>query len=281
MSYGRKFKEVRRAHLLSQEEFAKKLGISRSVLSQIEIDKINPTIETIKKMAAVYDISLNYLMRDEKDVGDIMAAGNDVNLNKNRLREKIINTWLTPFPEDKDEAFLLKESKSKYNLSARPVSHKVVDTFRDIFNDIPFMPYAEMRGYVYQGYESYIRGKIKKIRLPIHQTGALMAFALQEELSDQPMTVVCRRIHRLSEVEASKHIVLVLRNTLVYGQVDTVTASSLKINGMECPVADIREIWLSILQIRSGNDREQILGKLNSIESMLRAMADKKEKGES
>ncbi|MFN3939704.1 MAG: helix-turn-helix domain-containing protein, partial [Chitinophagales bacterium] len=64
MSYGKKFKEVRRAHLLSQEQFAKKLGISRSVVSQIEIDKIQPTIQALRKLASTFNISLDYLMRD-------------------------------------------------------------------------------------------------------------------------------------------------------------------------------------------------------------------------
>ena len=47
MAYGQKFKEIRRSNLLSQEEFAKQVGVSRSVISQIEIDKIKPTLDAL------------------------------------------------------------------------------------------------------------------------------------------------------------------------------------------------------------------------------------------
>ena len=65
MAYGQKIKEIRRANLLSQEEFAKRAGVSRSIVSQIEIDKIRPTLEALKRISQEFQVSLDYLMNNE------------------------------------------------------------------------------------------------------------------------------------------------------------------------------------------------------------------------
>lgn len=65
-----KIEQIRKAHGLTQQNFASSIGVSRSVLSQIEIGKINPTIEVIKQIASIYCISFDDLLSEEEIVID-------------------------------------------------------------------------------------------------------------------------------------------------------------------------------------------------------------------
>ncbi len=56
-------KELRKKHKISQEELAKKAGITYSTLIKIESGaNDNPTIKTMKKIADALDVSLDYLV---------------------------------------------------------------------------------------------------------------------------------------------------------------------------------------------------------------------------
>lgn len=50
-SIGLKIKKLREENNLTQQQFADKIGVSRSALSQIEIAKITPTLDVIEKIA--------------------------------------------------------------------------------------------------------------------------------------------------------------------------------------------------------------------------------------
>lgn len=51
-----KVREIREHLKLSQDEVAKKVGISRNWLYQIEIGKANPTYKVMQKLSEVYDV---------------------------------------------------------------------------------------------------------------------------------------------------------------------------------------------------------------------------------
>ena len=56
-------KELRKKHKISQEELARKAGITYSTLIKIESGaNDNPTIKTIKKIADTLDVSLDELV---------------------------------------------------------------------------------------------------------------------------------------------------------------------------------------------------------------------------
>ena len=56
-------KELRKKHKISQEELAKKAGITYSTLIKIESGaNDNPTIKTMKKIADALDVSLDELV---------------------------------------------------------------------------------------------------------------------------------------------------------------------------------------------------------------------------
>lgn len=56
---------VRKTAGLSQEEFARMVGTSRSVISQVEIGKIKPSYEVLVNTSRQFKVSYKYLLEGE------------------------------------------------------------------------------------------------------------------------------------------------------------------------------------------------------------------------
>lgn len=63
---NKKIKDLRIQSNLSQEDLAKAIGISRVALSQIELGERSVKTEELKKLAEVFEISTDELIRSEK-----------------------------------------------------------------------------------------------------------------------------------------------------------------------------------------------------------------------
>ena len=64
MSIGDNIKEFRKLQNLTQVELAKKSNISRSYLADIEKDRYNASVDTLKSIAKALNISLNMILDD-------------------------------------------------------------------------------------------------------------------------------------------------------------------------------------------------------------------------
>jgi transcriptional regulator with XRE-family HTH domain len=62
--FGEKIREIRERHGRTMKEVAEKAGISESMLSQIERNKVSPAIDTLLSIVDVLDIDLEYLFAD-------------------------------------------------------------------------------------------------------------------------------------------------------------------------------------------------------------------------
>ena len=60
---GENLKKIRIKKDITQVEIAKKLGVNRSFVSNIENGKTNPTLSTITKLADVLDIPTDKLLK--------------------------------------------------------------------------------------------------------------------------------------------------------------------------------------------------------------------------
>ncbi len=65
MTFGEKLKEARKEAKLSQEEFAEKIGVSRSAIAKWESDRGMPDVENLKVIASLLNISVDYLLDDD------------------------------------------------------------------------------------------------------------------------------------------------------------------------------------------------------------------------
>ncbi len=64
--FGDKIRAVREKRGLTLREVAEKAGVSESMVSQIERNRVSPAIDTLLSLAAALDIDLEYLFSDYK-----------------------------------------------------------------------------------------------------------------------------------------------------------------------------------------------------------------------
>lgn len=66
--FAQRLKELRKNEKLTQEKLADAIGIDRSNIAKWETTDSLPSIETLKQIAAYFDVTLDYLMGFEKNV---------------------------------------------------------------------------------------------------------------------------------------------------------------------------------------------------------------------
>lgn len=64
--FGDRLKQLRLAKKFSQEQVAKRLGLSRSVVSGYEHNTHQPPINVLVKLAALYGVSTDFILGIEK-----------------------------------------------------------------------------------------------------------------------------------------------------------------------------------------------------------------------
>lgn len=74
MTLGEKIKLQRKKHDMSQRDMAECLFVSRQAVSKWEADKGIPDIENLRQIAALFNISLDYLVNDESQDDDVMPS---------------------------------------------------------------------------------------------------------------------------------------------------------------------------------------------------------------
>ncbi|RXZ80180.1 XRE family transcriptional regulator [Paenibacillaceae bacterium] len=70
MTMGDRLRELRLKKKISQEEVARQIGITRSAYSHYEINNRQPMYETLIKLAALFDVSLDYIIGGEPAKND-------------------------------------------------------------------------------------------------------------------------------------------------------------------------------------------------------------------
>ena len=84
MSIGERIKTLRKESKLTQVELAKKSNISRSYLTDIENDRYNPSLETLKAIANSLNVNLS----------DIVSENSESNSTLNQRDKKSITNDL-------------------------------------------------------------------------------------------------------------------------------------------------------------------------------------------
>ena len=80
MKIGESIKRIRTNRGLTQEEFAKEVGISRSYLGDLENNRKSPTVETLEKISIKMETATEYLlggkdMQNNKAIEFLMEYG--------------------------------------------------------------------------------------------------------------------------------------------------------------------------------------------------------------
>lgn len=98
MDIGTKIKHARINAELTQEQVSIALGVSRQTVSNWENEKSYPDIISVIKMSDLYNISLDNLLKEEKQMSNYLdyleKSTNTVKSNINKAKIIIISTYL-------------------------------------------------------------------------------------------------------------------------------------------------------------------------------------------
>jgi len=96
-TFGKKLRECREDKGLSQQELAKILKTSHSVIGRYERDEMSPSIDAVKKMAATLDTTVGYLLGESNEGKTLKDTAmlkrlNDISALPDKDREHILYT---------------------------------------------------------------------------------------------------------------------------------------------------------------------------------------------
>lgn len=76
---GIKIKNLRKSRKMTQEDFAARIGVSRSTLSCYEIGQRTPSLKTLQEIADILGVGLDYFGVTKKDEAfDLLARAKQV-----------------------------------------------------------------------------------------------------------------------------------------------------------------------------------------------------------
>ena len=134
MSLGNNLFQARKKVGLSQETVAEKLGVSRQTVSKWETDETVPDIYQTKKLAKLYNLTLDELIEFDIDVKEI----EEVIKNTNEEKEAKINwtnAWSKKYPVL--ATYQNKVDISKYAFEIRSMLNSLSKEYG--FNDLESM----------------------------------------------------------------------------------------------------------------------------------------------
>ena len=73
MSFAKKLKLIRNTNNLTQEQFAKSIGISRSNMANLELNKVAPTQLLVNCICLTYNIDKEWLTTDTDSDDDLIS----------------------------------------------------------------------------------------------------------------------------------------------------------------------------------------------------------------
>lgn len=68
VGFGSRLKQLRQARSITQKELAKRLGLTKSVISAYETDIRTPSFDTLLHIAAFFNVTTDYLLGAERDM---------------------------------------------------------------------------------------------------------------------------------------------------------------------------------------------------------------------
>ena len=80
-----KLKELREEKGLQQKELAELLNVSKSTISGWEVGRNEPKQEMLIKIAAIFDVTTDYLLGREDDFGNVTITAGNVSGNNNTV----------------------------------------------------------------------------------------------------------------------------------------------------------------------------------------------------
>lgn len=97
MKLGQSLFQARKKSGYSQEEVAEKLGVSRQTISKWELDESLPDVYQSKRMAELYNLSLDELIQYDKDITELQQII-DKTSEKDYQKVNWTKVWSKKYP---------------------------------------------------------------------------------------------------------------------------------------------------------------------------------------
>ena len=86
-----RLKELRLSAELTQIELARKIGVNQTAVGKYERGELEPGIETLKKLSQIFECSIDYIVGNTDDFGNVTVKGNGPVLSPEE--KKLIETY--------------------------------------------------------------------------------------------------------------------------------------------------------------------------------------------
>jgi transcriptional regulator with XRE-family HTH domain len=121
VSIGANIKRFRKLRGLTQERLAEKANISRSYLADVERDRYNPSVDTLKAIAEALDVS----------VDDILESAGEKTLFRGTEQKDTDNAY--DYTKDKDIPPAVKEMLDKLSSYPPDKQERIVKQINTLF----------------------------------------------------------------------------------------------------------------------------------------------------
>ena len=107
-----RLKELRHINSLTQSQLADKLGCNQTAIGKYERGDLQPSIETLFKLADIFGCSIDYLLGREDDFGNISVTTNS---DLTEDEKKILTTFRSLPPQRRKTFMFFVESCNEGN----------------------------------------------------------------------------------------------------------------------------------------------------------------------
>lgn len=119
MSIGQNIKKARKNIEITQKELASRCKLSRSYVADLELDRYNPSIETLKIIAQNLQVKISFLLGEDQDTIGYHNDYNNLEVGHQKLTE--IMRCVKELTEEDQETVLkvilaFNNSKKQINL---------------------------------------------------------------------------------------------------------------------------------------------------------------------
>lgn len=86
MDFGERLKWLRERSGLTQKFAAEKIGVKNNTLSSYESSKRQPDYITLKKLADLYEVTIDYIITGEENSSTVSVAGQEISLTPDEIK---------------------------------------------------------------------------------------------------------------------------------------------------------------------------------------------------
>ena len=85
----KRLKELRKEKNILQKDVANELNIKNTTYSNWEVGVSEPDIQSLKKLADFFGVSIDYLVEREEEDGVVIVSGNELSKDESALLDKL------------------------------------------------------------------------------------------------------------------------------------------------------------------------------------------------